>query len=126
MKVLEILERDQLAQRAERLGGIFHDFITNLQRQYTCIGDVRGQGLMQGIEIVSDRETKQPDEKLGNALADRMLELGLSANVIRGIPGLGSCFRMAPPLNISEEDLMKGLHIIEEAFRTTPGVQTIA
>ncbi|KAK7036769.1 hypothetical protein VNI00_011435 [Paramarasmius palmivorus] len=122
LKVLEILTRDDLAGRAARLGARFRDFLLELQKQYHCIGDVRGQGLMVGLEIVKNRSTKEPDEQLGTALADRMMELGLSANVLR-IPGTGSCFRMAPALTITEEELEKGLHIITDAFKTTPGVQ---
>ncbi|KAF7297267.1 Aminotransferase class-iii [Mycena indigotica] len=120
LRVLEILERDNLAARAEALGRRFRAFLLGLQAQYECIGEVRGLGLMQGMEIVRDRTTKEPDEHLATALADRMLELGLSANVLR-IPGTGSSFRMAPPLTITQEELDSGLAIIAEAFRTTKG-----
>ncbi|KAJ7161023.1 aminotransferase class-III [Mycena filopes] len=119
LQVLHMLERDNLASRAERLGQRFRMFLLGLQAQYTCIGEVRGMGLMQGMEIVRDRATKEPDELLASALAERMLDLGLSANVLR-IPGIGSSFRMAPPLTITEEELDAGLAIIAEAFRTTP------
>ncbi|KAJ7050167.1 aminotransferase class-III [Mycena amicta] len=120
LRVLEMLERDNLAARAEALGQRFRSFLLGLQAQYQCIGEVRGLGLMQGMEIVRDRTTKEPDEGLATALADRMLELGLSANVLR-IPGTGSSFRMAPPLTITQEELDSGLAIIAEAFRTTEG-----
>ncbi|KAJ6463514.1 aminotransferase class-III [Mycena sanguinolenta] len=120
LQVLQMLERDSLALRAERLGQRFRAFLLGLQAQYECIGEVRGMGLMQGMEIVKDRTTKEPDEALATALSDRMLELGLSANVLR-IPGIGSSFRMAPPLTITQDELDAGLAIIAEAFRTTPG-----
>ncbi|KAJ7258356.1 pyridoxal phosphate-dependent transferase [Mycena haematopus] len=120
LKVLEMLERDNLANRAERLGQRFRTFLLGLQAQYECIGEVRGMGLMQGMEIVKDRTTKEPDEALAAALSDRMLELGLSANLLR-IPGFGSSFRMAPPLTTTQDELDAGLGIIAEAFRTTPG-----
>ncbi|KAJ7153472.1 aminotransferase class-III [Mycena crocata] len=124
LKVLEILERDNLAERAERLGQRFRSFLLGLQAQYECIGEIRGMGLMQGMEIVKDRTTKEPDEALSTALSERMLELGLSANVLR-IPGIGSSFRMAPPLTTTQEELDAGLAIIAEAFRTTPGVNAV-
>ncbi|KAJ6493924.1 aminotransferase class-III [Mycena vitilis] len=120
LHVLDMLERDGLAARAEQLGQRFRAFLLGLQAQYECIGEVRGMGLMQGMEIVKDRTTKEPDEALATALSDRMLELGLSANVLR-IPGIGSSFRMAPPLTITQEELDAGLAIIADAFRTTPG-----
>ncbi|KAK7055484.1 aminotransferase class-iii [Favolaschia claudopus] len=120
LKVLEMLERDSLASHAESLGQRFRAFLLGLQAQYECIGEVRGLGLMQGMEIVKDRTTKEPDEVLATALSDRMLDLGLSANVVR-LPGMGSSFRMAPPLTITQEELDAGLAIIAEAFRSTPG-----
>jgi 2,2-dialkylglycine decarboxylase (pyruvate) len=122
--VLEILERDKLASHAERLGQRFRAFLLGLQAQYQCIGEIRGLGLMQGMEIVKNRTTKEPDEALSTALSDRMLELGLSANVLR-IPGTGSSFRMAPPLTITQDELDAGMAIIAEAFRTTPGVKAL-
>ncbi|KAJ7454921.1 aminotransferase class-III [Mycena galericulata] len=124
LQVLTMLERDNLAERAGRLGQRFRSFLLGLQAQYECIGEVRGMGLMQGMEIVKDRHTKEPDERLATALSDRMLELGLSANVLR-IPGIGSSFRMAPPLSITLEELDAGLAIISEAFRTTPGANSM-
>jgi len=124
LQVLNMLERDNLAGRAERLGQRFRVFLLGLQAQYECIGEVRGMGLMQGMEIVKDRTTKEPDEALATALSDRMLELGLSANVLR-IPGIGSSFRMAPPLTTTQEELDAGLAIIAEAFRTTPGANAM-
>ncbi|KAJ7146157.1 class III aminotransferase [Mycena epipterygia] len=124
LQVLEMLERDNLSGHAERLGQRFRSFLLGLQAQYECIGEVRGMGLMQGMEIVKDRTTKEPDEALSTALSDRMLELGLSANVLR-IPGIGSSFRMAPPLTITQEELDAGLAIIAEAFRTTPGANAM-
>ncbi|KAF7369832.1 Aminotransferase class-iii [Mycena venus] len=124
LKVLNMLERDNLASRADRLGQRFRAFLLGLQAQYECIGEVRGMGLMQGMEIVKDRTTKEPNEALATALSDRMLELGLSANVLR-IPGIGSSFRMAPPLTTTQEELDAGLAIIAEAFRTTPGANVM-
>jgi len=119
-----MLERDNLASRAARLGTRFRSFLLGLQAQYACIGEIRGMGLLQGMEIVKDRTSKEPDEALATALGDRMLELGLSANVLR-IPGIGSSFRMAPPLTVTEEELDAGLAIIAEAFRTTDGAKGV-
>jgi 2,2-dialkylglycine decarboxylase (pyruvate) len=119
-----MLVRDNLASHAEHLGQRFRAFLLGLQAQYECIGEVRGMGLMQGMEIVKDRTTKEPDEALATALSDRMLELGLSANVLR-IPGIGSSFRMAPPLTTTQEELDAGLAIMAEAFRTTPGANVM-
>ncbi|KIY46152.1 aminotransferase class-III [Fistulina hepatica ATCC 64428] len=115
LKVLDIVLRDKLPAKAEHLGNMFQDFLRGLQAKYQCIGDVRGQGLMVGLEIVKDRVSREPDEELGILLGDKMLELGLSANVMR-LKGTGSVFRMAPPLTITEDETKQGLEIIEKAF----------
>lgn len=117
--------RDQLAARAARLGDILLSGLRQLHDKYECIGDVRGRGLFVGLEVVEDRQTRAPAEVLGGQLTDRMMELGLSANIVQ-IPGKGACMRIAPPLTISEEDLQEGLRIIEEAFRTTEGTMPLS
>lgn len=123
-KVVEMLTRDNLAARAAQLGDILISGLRELQQKYESIGDVRGRGLLVGLEVVEDRTTRAPADKLGDALADRMMELGLSANIAR-IPGKGACMRIAPPLTVSEEELREGLRIIEEAFETTEGTKHI-
>ena len=120
-----MLVRDKLAARAARLGNILLSGLRALQEKFGCIGDVRGRGLLVGLEVVEDRQTRAPAEALGGHLTDRMMELGLSANIAR-IPGKGACMRIAPPLTISEEDLQEGLRIVEEAFRTTEGTMPLS
>ncbi|KAH8833823.1 pyridoxal phosphate-dependent transferase [Flagelloscypha sp. PMI_526] len=119
VQVLTILERENLAAHAQRMGDKFQAGLRRLQEKYPCIGDVRGQGLMVGMEIVKPESGKarEPDEELGDKLADRMLELGLSANVVR-MAGMASCFRMAPPLTVTEQELEEGLSIIQKALES--------
>jgi 4-aminobutyrate aminotransferase-like enzyme len=119
-KVLEIVVRDGLVARSRSLGLKLHQSLRTLQSRYSCIGDVRGRGLMAGVEIVSDRKTKAPAPELGNSLADKMIELGLSANLAT-MASFGGVFRIAPPITITEEELKQGLEIMEEAFRVTEG-----
>lgn len=119
-----MLTRDNLAARAARLGDILLGGLRAIQDKYECIGDVRGRGLMVGLEVVEDRKTKIPADKLGAELSDRMMELGLSANIVK-IPYKGACMRIAPPLTITEEELHEGLRIIEQAFETTEGTKAV-
>ncbi|GAD94940.1 hypothetical protein BC1G_04988 [Paecilomyces variotii No. 5] len=121
-KVLEIVQRDNLVVKSRELGQKLHARLRSLQEMYLCIGDVRGRGLMAGVEIVSDRQAKTPGFELGKALSERMYELGLSAN-LAVMPAFGGVFRIAPPITITEEELMMGLDIMEEAFRTTVGTR---
>ena len=120
LKVLNIVLRDELPAQAQRLGQKLHAGLRLLQSRYGCIGDVRGRGLMAGIEIVSDRATKAAALDLGKILSARMMELGLSAS-ISARTAFSGCIRIAPPLVMSDEQLEKGLSIIEEALETTPG-----
>jgi 4-aminobutyrate aminotransferase-like enzyme len=120
LKVLEIVVRDNLVQRSREAGSKLHAGIQKLKERYGCIGDVRGRGLMAGIEIVSDRKTKAPALDLGNRLSHRMMELGLSANIAT-ISTFGGVFRIAPQITITDDKLDLGLGILEEAFGSTDG-----
>jgi 4-aminobutyrate aminotransferase-like enzyme len=120
LKVIEVVMRDNLVARSRELGVELHSRLQKLKSRYGCIGDVRGRGLMAGIEIVADQRTKKPAPELGNRLAAKMIELGLSANLAT-MPSFGGMFRIAPPISISEENLQLGLGIMEEAFRSTEG-----
>ena len=120
LKVLEIVLRDDLVAKARAQGAMLHAGLRRLQSQYACIGDVRGRGLMAGVEIVSDRTTKAPAIELGKKLSARMMELGLSAT-ISARTAFSGCIRIAPPLVITDEELQEGLRMFEEALRTTEG-----
>ncbi|RDW88761.1 hypothetical protein BP6252_00793 [Coleophoma cylindrospora] len=120
LKVLEVVVRDNLVARSREAGKKLHEGLKKLESRYGCIGDVRGRGLMAGIEIVASRETKEPSLELGSRLSERMFELGLSANLAT-MASFGGVFRIAPPITITDEQLQTGLDIMEEAFRTTEG-----
>ena len=120
LKVLDIVMRDRLPARSKCLGEKLHKGLRALQERYGCIGDVRGRGLMAGVEIVSDRVTKAAAIELGKRLSARMMELGLSAS-ISARTAFSGCIRIAPPLVMTDEELEKGLSIMEEAFKTTEG-----
>jgi 4-aminobutyrate aminotransferase-like enzyme len=120
LKVLEIVLRDKLVARSKTMGEKLQAGLRRLMNRYGCIGDVRGRGLMAGVEIVSDRETKEPAIEFGRKLSARMMDLGLSASISARTTFSG-CIRIAPPLTITEEELTKGLAILEEALKTTEG-----
>jgi 2,2-dialkylglycine decarboxylase (pyruvate) len=117
LKVIEIVLRDKLAERAKHLGARLRDGLLALQNRFECIGDVRGRGLLLGLEIVRDRHSKEPDEALGIRVSQRCMELGLSTNIVQ-LPGMGSVFRIAPPLTVSEDEIDLGLSILGEGFET--------
>jgi 2,2-dialkylglycine decarboxylase (pyruvate) len=115
LAVLAVLERDRLAARAAEMGGYLRAGLEALQQRYECIGDVRGRGLLIGVEIVEDRETRAPAPELGAAISRRCLELGLSMNIVQ-LPGLGGVFRIAPPLTVARDEIDSGLEILGQAL----------
>jgi 2,2-dialkylglycine decarboxylase (pyruvate) len=115
LTVLDVLERDRLDVRAADLGSILMGGFRRLADRHEVIGDVRGRGLMVGVELVVDRETKRRSDSLGAAVTARCLELGLHMNIVQ-LPGMSDVIRMAPPLTASEEELTLGLEIFDEAL----------
>lgn len=114
-KVLEIVERDNICQRAAKRGAQLREGLIKLQEKYWCIGDIRGRGLLQGIEIISDPKTRAPGSDLGQAISDRAMACGLSCNVVN-LPGMGGVFRLAPSVTVTAEEIEEGLQILDEAF----------
>jgi len=115
-KVVEIIERDGLVKRAAEIGTRLRNGLETLQNRFECIGDVRGRGLMLGMEIVGDRSTKAVAPGLSAAITSRCLELGLHMNIVQ-LPGLADVFRLAPPLTIAETEIDSGLSILEQAIQ---------
>jgi 2,2-dialkylglycine decarboxylase (pyruvate) len=86
-----------------------------IKERFEIVGDVRGRGLMLGIEIVRDKTAKEPASELGAAITRRCLDLGLSMNIVQ-LQNLSGVFRIAPPLTISDDDIDRGLSILEDAM----------
>lgn len=115
--VLQILKTERLAERAAEMGAYLKQGLLELQKHYEAIGDVRGRGLLLGVELVKDRDRRIPDDRLGTQISDRCLELGLHINIVSGIPGMGGILRIAPPLNITRDEIDRGLSILEQALK---------
>lgn len=118
LKVIEIILRDRLADRAREAGDRLRHGFNALMQRFEQIGDVRGRGLLMGVELVHDRHTKRPAPDLAQRVMNRCLELGLSTSIIRGDWGV---FRIAPPIIISNAEIDLGLAIFEQAFREVLG-----
>jgi 2,2-dialkylglycine decarboxylase (pyruvate) len=85
-----------------------------LQQRHACIGDVRGRGLLVGLDLVEDRAGKVPAPDLAQRVARTCLELGMMTSVVRG--GLG-IFRIAPPITVSKDEIELALDIFDAAIR---------
>ncbi|WP_186315701.1 aspartate aminotransferase family protein [Catellatospora sichuanensis] len=113
--VLDVLQSERLDLRARELGAFLRAGLLQLQQRHQVVGDVRGRGLMQGLELVVDRATKQGADALGAQVTRRCLALGLHLNVVQ-LPGMGGTFRIAPPLTATREELALGLEILDQAL----------
>src|SRR5438270_11107732 len=99
--VLEVIEREQLQQNSLKLGTHILAGLETLKAKHNIIGDVRGKGLMLGIELVKDRTTKEPAKAECAQVVENCREMGL----LLGKGGLwGQTIRFAPPMCINEAD----------------------
>jgi 2,2-dialkylglycine decarboxylase (pyruvate) len=115
LAVLDVVVRERLADRAVEAGARLRAGLLDLQTRHECIGDVRGRGLLVGVEIVADRTSKKAAPEIGAAVSRRCLELGLSMNIVQ-LPSMGGVFRVAPPLTVSDPELDLGLDILDRAI----------
>jgi 2,2-dialkylglycine decarboxylase (pyruvate) len=113
--VLDVIEREGLVAQAREHGGLLHDSLKALGERHEVVGDVRGRGMLQGLELVLDRETKTSSPELDAAVTTRCLELGLHMNVAQ-LRALGGTFRIAPPLTASREEITRGVDILDQAI----------
>lgn len=120
LKVIEVVVREHLAARAAEAGARLLAGLGDLRDRYDCVGDVRGRGLLVGLEVVSDKASKKPNPELGAAITRRCMELGLSMN-ITALRGMGGVFRIAPPLTITDAELDLGLSILDQAIADVAG-----
>jgi 2,2-dialkylglycine decarboxylase (pyruvate) len=117
LAVVEVIEEEGLVGQAQQRGEYLMARLRELQDRYEQIGEIRGKGLLVGLELVEDRATKKPAEKLGEAVSDECLRRGLSMNIVRSVGMMANCFRMAPPLSITEEEIDIAVQIIEDSLK---------
>ena len=112
--VMDVLE-DGVGAGVAAKGELLHNGLLELADRHAVVGDVRGRGLMQGLELVLDRSTKESSPELGGAVTARCLELGLHMNVVQ-LREMGGTFRIAPALTTTPEQLDLGLEILDQAL----------
>ena len=118
-KVVEILVRDRLEERARELGAYMKAIMRDLQQRHECIGDVRGRGLLIGLELVEDRHSKKPAHELGAEVGRRCIELGASLNIAR--QASANIFRIAPPLTVTRGQIDTAMAILDRALTECAG-----
>jgi 4-aminobutyrate aminotransferase len=110
---IEVIEEESLLENAHVVGSYFRAKLEELQSKHRLIGDVRGMGLMQALELVKDRTTKEPAPEATNELLERARENGL----LIGKGGLyGNVLRIAPMLNIAKSDVDEAIRLLDKSF----------
>ena len=113
LESIKVIEEENLNERSEHLGKIMLEKMEQMKAEHPIIGDVRAIGCLQAIEIVKDRETKEPFAEAGTMIYQKAFEKGLA-----WVPS-GHILRMSPPMILDDEAALKGLDIIEEAVKET-------
>jgi 4-aminobutyrate aminotransferase-like enzyme len=111
--VIDVIEEEKLLENAHTVGNYFRKKLEALQDKHPLIGDVRGMGMMQALELVRDRETKEPAPAETAALMERARTNGL----LIGKGGLyGNVIRLAPPLNVSKTDVDEAISRLDRSL----------
>jgi 4-aminobutyrate aminotransferase / (S)-3-amino-2-methylpropionate transaminase / 5-aminovalerate transaminase len=111
LAAVEAILDEKLVDNSARVGALMLDALKGLQDKYRFIGDVRGRGLMIGVELVADRTTKVPlDKTITRALFHEALERGLITMSYSHV------IRINPPLVITEDEALRGVDILDQSF----------
>jgi len=111
LEVINEIEEKNLIRRSHELGNYALSKLKKLEEKYSTVGNVRGKGLMIGVDLVRDKETKERATKEAKKVIWRAYELGLIVFFLHG-----NVLRIQPPLTIEKEVLDEGISILEEAI----------
>jgi len=111
LTTIEIIEDEGLVENAARMGERAISRMMGMMDRIPQIGDVRGRGLLMGIELVEDRDSRTPAEKLAEDVLYRALENGLSFKST-----MGNVLTLTPPLTVSADDIDRACDIIENCL----------
>src|SRR6202035_4301877 len=107
------IEEEILLENAHSVGSYFRGKLEELQAKHALIGEVRGMGLMQALELVKDRKTKEPAPEATVQVMERARDNGL----LIGKGGLfGNVLRLAPMLNTTKPDVDEAIRLLDRSF----------
>jgi alanine-glyoxylate transaminase/(R)-3-amino-2-methylpropionate-pyruvate transaminase len=113
LAVLDVIEQDGIQQNAAAMGARFRSGLEELERRHRLVGNVRGRGLMIGLELVRDRSTKEPAKEETLAVMEHAREMG----VLLGKGGLdGNTLRIKPPMCLTAADVDFALDVLDQAL----------
>lgn len=117
LTTIQVIEEEHLLENSRRMGKMITDCLKEMQNRYEMIGDIRGPGLMIGIELVKNRTTKEPAREE----AHQFIAEGLKRGVIFGeakYRGLGNVIKIKPPLIINEGEVRRVLEVFEDIVKS--------
>jgi len=112
LTTISIIEEERLLENATKMGDIALKRLREWIDEYEMVGDVRGKGLMIGVEFVKDKKTKKPAKEAQAEMTKALFKRGLVV-----LPAGRSLIRLVPPLTINEDELTVGLNILEDVVR---------
>lgn len=113
LAVLQTIERDHLTQNAERTGAVLREALDRLAARHALIGNVRGRGLALGVELVTDRASREPATRQTALTVYRAFQLGL---VLYYVGVRSNVLEFTPPLTLSEKQAQEGVTILDQAL----------
>lgn len=114
LATIEVIEEENLVENAKVMGRRLREGLEELQRKYPVIGDVRGMGLMQGLELVGENKRPEPEA------VKRLFELTRKNGLLIGKGGLwGNVIRITPPLNVTKDQVDQALKALDQSFSQT-------
>jgi 4-aminobutyrate aminotransferase len=111
LETIQIIQDEQLVDNALRVGEVALSRLRGMQARFEPIGDVRGRGCLFGVELVRDRESRDPDNHLADAILYQCLERGLSFKTT-----MGNVLTFTPPLVTTAGQMHQAMDILEQAF----------
>lgn len=113
LAVLQTIERNRLAENAERTGGVLRESLDRLAARHRLIGDVRGRGLALGVELVEDRTSRKPASRQTALTVYRAFQLGL---VLYYVGVRSNVLELTPPVTLTQAEAREGVAILDQAL----------
>jgi 2,2-dialkylglycine decarboxylase (pyruvate) len=112
---LDVIVEEDMPGRAARIERRMKGALTEMAKKFEIIGDIRGRGVLLGVELVTDRERKTPANQEADAIARHCLDNGLIFQV-RGSHGRTNVLRFVPPMVTTDAEVERALSILNDAF----------
>jgi 4-aminobutyrate aminotransferase len=112
LATINVIERDGLLQKATENGPYLHECLVQALGDYDIVGDIRGLGMIRGVELVEDRESKRPNQSAAAKIVYRAWELGL---IFYYAGNWSNVLEITPPLIVSRAEIDHGVGILAQA-----------